>query len=253
MKSKNQTFAPPISTSECIVYHSIQDKTKELAEAYAETDQLSHRYLAYRDIPTLIKHYVKGKNALDYGTGTGISASFLHKLGLNVIGVDINSFMLEKARENFPAIHFFEIEKLIPRNQFDLIFSSFVLFDMKSKKEIVDYFDKAVSFMKKGGTIIAITGSEELYSVFRQWIAYDSDFEENRYLHSGDIARLRLRYPAMEFCDYFWKETDYFDCFQKAKLKILKVHRPVGSNNDPYLWEDEKFYSPFTVYILKKQ
>lgn len=253
MKTKTLTPASPTTTAECIVYHSIQDKTKELADAYAETDQLSHRYLAYRDLPSLIKKYVKGTEALDYGTGTGISAAFLHDLGFNVSGVDINSFMLEKAQENFPHIKFFELEKLMPQPQFDLIFSSFVLFDMKSKKEIVDYLAKAVSFMKKNGIIIAITGSEELYSVFRKWIAYDSDFDENRDLHSGDIARLRLRYPSIEFCDYFWKGNDYLECFQKANLKILKIHKPIGSKDDPYLWEDEKFFSPFTVYILKKQ
>jgi len=252
MKSKILT-SPHQTTEECIVYHSSQGKTKELADAYAETDQLSHRYLAYRDIPSLIKQYIKGNQALDYGTGTGISAAFLHNLGLNVSGVDLNSFMLEKARENFPHIQFFEIEKLMPHAQFDLIFSSFVLFDMKSKKEIVDYLDKAVSFMKKNGIIIVITGSEELYSVSRKWISYDSDFDENRNLHSGDIAKLRLRYPSIEFRDYFWKETDYFDCFQEAKLKVLKVHKPLGSKDDPYLWKDEKSYSPFTVYILKKQ
>ncbi len=95
-----------------VVYYLTQDKTKELANTYAETDKLSHRYLAYRDIPGLIKHYAKGNHALDYGTGTGISAAFLHNLGLNVIGVDINFLMLEKARESYPHIQFLEIEKL---------------------------------------------------------------------------------------------------------------------------------------------
>ncbi len=92
-----------------------------------------------------------------------------------------------------------------------------------------------------------------MYSISRNWIAYDSNFEENRNLQSGDITRLRLRKPIIEFYDYFWKEKDYFDCFQKANLEILKVHKPLGSKNDPYLWEDEKKYSPFSVYILKSQ
>lgn len=239
--------------NDSIVYHSIQDKTKELADTYAKTDQLSHRYLAYRDLRLIIKQHLKGSNALDYGTGTGISAAFLQSLDLNVIGIDINNLMLEKARQSFPGIPFFEIEKLIPHAQFDLIFSSFVLFDMKSKKEIVDYLDRGISFMKKEGIFIAITGSEELYSVHRNWIAFDSNFDANRKLRSGDIARLRLKKPVIEFCDYFWKENDYLDCFQKAKLKILKIHKPFGSENDPYLWEDEKFFAPFTVYILRRQ
>ncbi len=248
-KTATLSSIPP----QCIVYHSIQAKTRELANFYAETDMLSHRYLAYRDIPYFIKLYAKGSHALDYGTGTGISAVFLHSLGLNVIGVDINSVMLKKARESFPHIEFLEIEKLIHRSQFDLIFSSFVLFDMKSKEEIVNYLNLAVSFMKEQGICIAITGSEQLYSVSRNWIAYDSNFDENRDLRSGDIARLRLKEPTIEFFDYFWMENDYSDCFQKANLKILKVHKPLGSEKDPYFWQDEKFCSPFTVYILQKQ
>lgn len=240
-------------SKKCVIYHSIQDKTKELANIYAATDKLSHRFLAYRDVPSFVKQYVKGKQALDYGTGTGISADFLHNLGLNVIGVDINTIMLDQARKSFPHIEFYEVEKLITPLQFDLIFSSFVLFDMRSKEEIVDYMNKAVFLMKKKGTCIVITGSEELYSVSRNWIAYDSNFDENRNLHSGDIAKLRLKEPSIEFCDYFWKKNDYFDCFQKAGLKIVKVHKPLGSEKDPYLWRDEKFYSPFNVYIMKKQ
>lgn len=252
-KSTVSNSALSSTSEECIVYHSMRDKTKKLADTYSETDQLSHRYLAYRDIPRFIKRYIKGNHALDYGTGTGISAAFLLNLGFNVIGTDINSFMLEKARESFPQIQFFEIEKLIPHAQFDLIFSSFVLFDMKSKKEIVNYLNKAASFMKKKGVLIAVTGSEELYSVHRNWIAYDSDFDANQNLRSGDTARLRLRNPVIEFCDYFWTEKDYLDCFQKSNWQVLKIHKPLGSEDDPYLWEDEKFFAPFTVYILEKQ
>ncbi len=236
-----------------VIYQSTQDKTKELAEAYAKTDQLSHRYLAYRDIPSLIKEYVKGRDTLDYGAGTGISTNFLHNLGLRVIGADINPLMLEKARESFSHLSFFKIEELTAQAQFDLIFSCFVLFDMKSKKEIIDYLNNAASFMKESGTFIIITGSEELYSVSRNWTAFDSNFDENRDLKSGDITKLRLKFPVIEFYDYFWTENDYFDCFQKAHLKVLKVHKPLGSKNDPYIWEDEISFSPFTVYILGKQ
>lgn len=241
------------TAEKCEIYHSVKNKTKQLADTYAETDQLSHRYLSYRDIPSLLAQYLKGNRALDYGTGTGISADFLKKLRLDVTGADIDPVMLEKAREDFPDINFVNINKLIPKNQFDLIFSCFVLFDMKSKEEIIKYLENASSFMRKSGIIVVITGSEELYSFSSKWIAFDSHFEENQTLKSGDIARLRLKYPSIEFYDYFWKETDYFDCFQNAKLKILKIHKPKGSESDPYLWEDEKEISPYTIYILEKQ
>lgn len=250
---KIQNSNPPLETRQYVVYHSIQNKTKELANAYAETGQMSHRYLAYRDLPAFIKQYTKGENALDYGTGTGISASFLYELGLKVIGVDVNSLMLEQAKERFPHLRFFQIQELDAEHQFDLIFSSFVLFDMQSKKEIVDYLTKGSSYIKKGGIFILITGSEELYSVSRKWTAFESNFEENRNLCSGRIAKLVLKQPHIEFLDYYWSESDYVDCFQKSGFKILNIHKPLGNEKDPYIWEDEKVFSPFTVYILTKE
>lgn len=234
-----------------VVYH-IQEKSIEIANAYAETGQISHRYLAYRDLPKFLNQYVKGNSALDYGTGPGLSASYLNDLGFSVIGVDINSTMLQKARDSFPHLNFIEIEKLDPAAQFDFLFSSFVLFDMKSKNEIIQYMKKGLDYLKNGGIFIAIVGSEELYSISRKWLDYDSNFEENRNLDSGDITKIRLKNPSIEFLDYYWKETDYIECFRKLNFKILHIHKPLGHENDPYLWEDERFFSPFTIYILEK-
>ncbi len=97
-----------------IVYRSTEDKTKEQAHLYLQTHQAPHRYLAYRDIPNFIRQFVKGKRAVDYGAGTGASSSFLYDLGLDVIGLDLSSNMLEKARDNFPFIQFCSVEELIP-------------------------------------------------------------------------------------------------------------------------------------------
>ena len=242
-----------LSVKEAVIYNSLQDKTKDLAEAYAQTDQLTHRYLAYRDLPNFIKHYLKGINALDYGTGTGISAQFLHNLGLNVVGIDKNSCMLEKARDTFPHLEFFDSSGFNPKLQFDLVFSCFVLFDMKSKDEIVAYLKSAASFMKKGAIFIGITGSEQLYSTSRKWTAFEANFKENRNLKSGDVTKLKLKNPVIEFFDYYWIESDYVECFQEAKFNLLTIHKPIGSEHDPFEWEDEKFVSPFTIYIVEKQ
>lgn len=238
---------------EDIIYQPTYVKSQELVDTYAKTDQFSHRYLAYRDIPRILKKYVSGVRALDYGTGTGISAAFLQTLNFKVVGVDINFLMLEKAREIYPFIQFLEVARLKPEARFDLIFSSFVLFDIKSKAEIVKYLSEASSFLDKKGIFIAITGSEELYSISRDWVAYDSNVPENRNLQSGDLARLKLKDPIIEFRDYFWTKEDYFECFNNSNLDILEVHHPLGSKKDPYLWRDEKFYAPFTVYVLKRK
>lgn len=235
-----------------IVYRSAEDKTEEQAHQYLQTHQAPHRYLAYRDVPTFIRQFVKSKRALDYGAGTGASSSFLYDLGLEVIGVDVSSNMLEKARANFPFIQFCSVEELIPAADFDLVFSSFVLFELSCKENIIRYLNKSSSFLKKDGTFIGITGSEHLYSLFRSWMTFDANFEENRNLHSGDIAKLALKHPEMEFYDYYWKKADYLDCFERTGLEILQIHHPIGSLDDLHLWKDELFYSPFTIFIAKK-
>lgn len=257
MTSKNAQLStvgktPVHTNNQSVIYHSLQDKTKDLANAYAKTDQLSHRYLAYRDLPKLIEYYVQGNRALDHGTGTGLSANYLHELGFNVLGVDINLMMLEKARETFPYIQFLETKNLVPKSQFDLVFSSFVLFDMKSKTEIADYLHNCSSFIDKSGIYIIITGSEELYSVSRNWTAFESNFNENINLVSGNVAKLILKKPRIEFLDYYWTENDYIDLFKQSNLKVLNIYKPLGNETDPYVWEDEKSFSPFTIYVLKK-
>lgn len=235
-----------------VVYSSAEDKTEEQARTYLQTHQAPHRYLAYRDIPAFIREFVKGRKALDYGAGTGASSSFLYELGLDVIGLDVSTNMLEKARSSFPYIKFHSVEKLFPAADFDLVFSSFVLFELASKDDIVQYLTKSFAFLKNGGIFIGITGSEQLYSLSRNWRTFEANFEENHKLHSGDIAKLALKRPKMEFYDFYWEETDYLECFERTGLQILTIHRPLGSSKDSHQWKDELFYSPFTVFIARK-
>lgn len=231
------------------IYHSAKDKTEEQARVYTETHKVPHRYLAYRDIPILLDRFVNGKKALDYGSGTGASTSFLHDLGFDVTGVDVSVEMLAKARLSFPSIQFCDIHKLNPAENLDFVFSSFVLFEIASKTDIIHYLNRAASFLKKNGIFLGITGSEHLYSTTRQWLTFDANFKENHKLCSGDIAKLLLKNPEMEFYDYYWTEKDYLDCFEKSNLKIQYIHYPLGVAQDSYPWIDELYYSPFAIFI----
>ena len=78
-------------------YISTLEKSTEKARLYHQTEETLCRYLAYRDVPGLIKKYVKGSKALDYGAGTGISTRFLIDRGFDVNGVDVSQAMIEQA------------------------------------------------------------------------------------------------------------------------------------------------------------
>lgn len=235
-----------------VVYNSADNKTKVVASNYSKTHQTPHRYLAYRDIPKFIRQFVKGRRALDFGAGTGASAEFLYNLGLDVIGLDVSSNMLAEARSNFPYIEFYHVNDLPIHADFDCVFSSFVLLELATKQEIIQYLNQSLSFLKENGIFIGITGSEHLYSLSREWMMFKVNFEENKNLRSGDTVKLTLKYPEMEFYDYYWKETDYLDCFKKVNLEILQIYFPLGFPKEPYPWKDEITYSPFIVFIARK-
>jgi len=68
---------------------------EERARAYATLQFPGTYYLAFRDLPALIRRYNHGCRALDFGCGTGRSTRFLRTLGLEVIGIDISRAMLD--------------------------------------------------------------------------------------------------------------------------------------------------------------
>src|ERR1700758_2738447 len=76
---------------------------EERARAYATLRFPGTYYLAFRDLPALIRRYNHGSRALDFGCGTGRSTRFLRDLGLKVIGVDISQPMLDQARALDPS------------------------------------------------------------------------------------------------------------------------------------------------------
>lgn len=237
------------------IYHSGGNKSAIEAHFYSQTHKSPHRYLAYRDIPMLIDSYIQGKKSLDYGTGTGCSVQFLLDLGFDVTGVDISEEMLFQAMQKCPHVPFHQIQQQkIPliSNFFDLVFSSFVLFEMGTEAEILTYLIEAKRVMKIGGIFVAVTGSQHLHSYSRNWMSFNTKFEENKNLKSGGLAKLYLYDPGIEFIDYYWTEHDYRDFFMKSGLQLQVIYYPLAKQCDPYSWKDEKKYSPFVIFIAKK-
>ena len=234
------------------IYDSHNEKNIAQAVKYNKTSENPFRFLAYRDLSKLIERYCIGKKALDYGSGTGISSQELIKQGFDVIGADISKEMLKQSRINCPDLSFHLIEdnlKNLFQSNFDLVFSSFVLFEIGSKSNIVKYLKEAKSVMKEGGVFIGITGSESLYN--GNWLAWETNFPCNKDLKSGDKAKLLLKHENIEFTDFFWKEVDYRDCFKIAGLNLLEIYYPLGMYNEPFQWKDEILDSPFVYFIAQ--
>lgn len=241
-----------------IIYSSGKNKSDLQADHYSKTHESSYRYLAYRDIPSILEKYLQKDGneqvALDYGSGAGCSTNYLRELGFTVIGVDISKEMLSQARLSYPDLTIYQIEEgIIPlaTSTCDLIFSSFVLFELGSQEEIVKYLLEAKRVMKKDGIFVAITGSQDLYHHSKKWLNIRVDFPENEKLFSGKSVKVFLHGLNMEFKDYYWTESDYINFFSLAGLQCREIHYPLGNKTDAYPWKDEITSSPFIILVAK--
>lgn len=245
-------FAFQMNCNNSTNYYCNNEKTNEQANNYSKTQESSCRYLAMRDVPLLINKYSKGPKTLDYGCGTGLSIELLQKLGLDVTGVDVSLEMIQQAAMQCPGTPLYLIKNgRVPygSNTFDLVFSSLVLFEIGTEKEMIAYLKEAKRLLKKEGVFIAVTGSQHVHS--HNWLGIGIDFPENKNLKSGDLAKSYIPEANMVFFDYFWTESDYRSFFNMAGFSVLEVNYPLGKDSDPFSWKDEKIYSPYVIFVLQ--
>lgn len=208
-------------------------------------------YLAFRDLP-LILNYNKNKKALDFGCGAGRSAQYLEALGYTVTGIDIDPNMIEMAKNKIKTCDFIycNTDKLpFHDHTFDLVFNSFVLFDISSKEEMIAVFKEMKRVCKMDGEIVSIVNSDELFT--KQWLSIKNNFPQNKNLLSGNIARLFLSDLSIDIYDYYWTNADYEACFKKINCRKIDKYQPLGYTDEGYAWQDELKYPPYTIYRCK--
>lgn len=222
------------------------------AKEYATADNSGTSHVAFKVLPSLIKKYSAGIKTLDYGCGSGCSTLFLYELGLNVEGVDICPYMLQEASYikniSFQLIQSAELPH--QNDSFDMVFSSFVLFEIASKNELIEVFNEIYRVLKPGGIFISVTGTEELYR--KRWLTIEADFPQNKNLKSGDVAKILLSDVDVIVYDYYWTDQDYLDVIKETKFTHLETSLPLGDENDGYDWIDEDKFPPYSIYILQK-
>lgn len=232
-----------------------KDNTPELyADLYSKYKITGTPYLAYRDLPLLLKQYVVGTNALDYGCGSGESTLFLKANGYDVTSIDINEKMLSIAKSRDISGNYIKIKSgNIPfeDNSFDLVFCSFVLLEISSQEKIIEIVKDIKRVLKKDGIFISIGGSDFTYD--HEWLSLNTNFPENKNIDTGSQVKIEFKDFNLTIYDYFWKQADYIQMFTNAGLNVMKVHNPLGKDDDGYNWIDEKEFSPSSVFICKKE
>ena len=232
-----------------------EDETR--ASSYADLEFPGTYYLAFRDLPSIIDRYVRGRVALDFGCGTGRSTRFLKDLGFTVTGVDIAEGMLVRARAVDPDGDYL----LIPDGElgdlvglsFDLVLSAFTFDNVPTHEKRLGLFEGLGSLLGRGGRMINLVSAPEIY--VNEWVSFSTrDFPENRLAGSGDGVRIVMldvedRRPVE---DVLWTDGDYTALYAAAGLEVLEVHRPLGRRSDPCTWVSESRLSPWAVYVLQR-
>ncbi len=227
------------------------------AEAYAQLEFANTYYLAYRDVPELLREHVIGDHALDFGCGAGRSTRFLRSLGFSVTGVDIASEMVAKARELDPDGDYRLLSEgdftALGAKQFDLILSMFTFDNIPRRKTKVKILRDLRGLLKPSGKLVSVVSSPEIY--VNEWASFSTkDFPENRAARSGDIVRIVTtdfpdRRPTE---DILFTDEAYREAYKEANLAVVTMHKPVAHGDEPYTWVNETHIAPWVVYVLSR-
>jgi SAM-dependent methyltransferase len=229
---------------------------EERARAYATLEFPGTYYLAFRDLPGLIRRYKNGSRALDFGCGTGRSTRFLKNLGLNAIGADISPAMLDQARVLDPSGEYHVVHNNIasyfaPRS-FDFILAAFT-FDNMPNGVKADALSGLRILLAPDGCLFLVVSSAAIY--INEWTSFSTrDFPENRHARDGDrVGIVMLDVPDQRPVeDVFCTNARYRHLFERAGLKVLEVQSPLATGREGAPWVSERKTSPWTIYVLAR-
>src|SRR5262245_43427084 len=227
---------------------------EERARAYATLQFPGTYYLAFRDLPGLIRRQNQGSRALDFGCGTGRSTRFLRSLGLNVIGADVSQAMLDHARALDPSGEYHLIRDNVAGefapNSFDVILAAFCFDNMPNEAKVAA-LGGLRTVLASGGCLLLVVSAAEIY--VNEWASFSTrDFSENRDANDGDRVRIIMldvpdRRPVE---DVFCTDAHYRRLFENAGLKVIDVHKPLATGQEATQWISETTTSAWTIYLL---
>ncbi|NEN23409.1 class I SAM-dependent methyltransferase [Cryomorpha ignava] len=203
---------------------------------------------------------------LDIGAGTGIFSNILLELGLEGIGIDLNTSSCDRNNKHnqkyvdsnkYSVVNqdYFEIEI---HSKFDIIFSSMVIEHLPNNK-VDDYFAKAISLLKPNGRIITLVPAQMKYWGIEDEIAghfkrYTRNcFHEIAKKNNLEVAQLAgLTYPLSNLLLQLSNKIITKNESQKANF-TMESKTIQSSNRQVYLkTEFPKYYkmvlNPIVLY-----
>lgn len=227
----------------------------ERAESYARLEFPNTYYLAYRDLPEIISTHVSGKEAVDFGCGTGRSTRFLKQMGFKVKGIDISADMLKMAKKFDQDGEYYLVENgsygHLGESKYDLVQSIFTFDNIPGWETRTNILSALGQLLNPSGRIIMLDSTPELYKL--EWASFSTkEFPENHTAKTGDIVKdimldVEDRRPVE---DIFWTVADYHELFKLSGLKLEATYKPLGRKDEPFEWVSELHTAPWMIFVL---
>jgi ubiquinone/menaquinone biosynthesis C-methylase UbiE len=227
----------------------------ERAESYARLEFPNTYYLAYRDLPEIISAHVSGKEAVDFGCGTGRSTRFLKQMGFKVKGIDISADMLSMAKKFDRNGEYYLVENgsygHLGESKYDLVQSIFTFDNIPGWETRTNILSALGRLLNPSGRIVMLDSTPELYKL--EWASFSTkEFPENHTAKTGDIVKdimldVEDRRPVE---DIFWTVADYHELFRRSGLKLEATYKPLGRKEEPFEWVSELHTAPWMIFVL---
>lgn len=226
-----------------------------LADAYARLQFPGTYYLAFRDLPAILRAHVRRRRALDLGCGAGRSTRFLKDLGFSAVGVDIAEEMLRHARSldpdgDYRAVGDGDLADFRD-GTFDLVLSAFTFDNVPTMDARVRILGEMKGVLRRDGVVVTIVSTPEIY--VHEWASFTTrDFPENREARCGDPVKIVGTDVDDDrpVVDILWPDEDYREAYRRVGLKVVEHHRPLGRDGEPVEWVNETRIAPWSIYVL---
>ena len=225
------------------------------SEAYATLEFPGTYFLAFRDLPAIIRAHVEGRKAVDFGCGAGRSTRFLRDLGFEAVGVDIAEPMLARARARDPQGDYRLLGEQgvrdIGAGAYDVVLSAFTFDNIPTRERKVALFRDLEALLRPGGRIVNLVSAPAIY--VNEWASFSTrDFPANRAARCGDEVRIVMldvadRRPVV---DILWTDEGYRDVYAQAGLEAIASYRPLGRRDEPHAWVSEERIAPWVIDVL---
>jgi SAM-dependent methyltransferase len=225
------------------------------AESYARLYYPGTYWLAFRDLPGILREQFRGRRALDFGCGTGRSTRFLRDLGYDTVGIDIAEPMLAQARARDPEGTYRLVAgdgpPVLADAAYDLVLAAFTFDNVPTAGTKAGIFRALRSSLAPEGRIVIIVSSPAIY--LHEWASFSTrDFPENHAAGSGDLVRIVMldvpdRRPVE---DILCSDATYREILDQAGLAVIGAHHPLGLPDEPHPWVSETTVAPWTIYVL---